>query len=255
MLKSERQDALARLTDELRTLTVRDAAERLGISEMTVRRDFDELAEQGRVKRVRGGARTCSAKRGLTISREFSRTEKQLLHPNSKRAIGRAAAALVAEGDTIFLANGTTAEAMAGELPDVRLRIVTNSLPVFATLEERSNIELFLLGGLFRPGTGALVGPMAEETLSNMGLAKAFVGVNGINEGKAYASNMEACALQRAALESADERYLLADGSKFGRRDFFSFFDLEDVSAIVTDGGLPEELRGDAEQHTRLITP
>lgn len=253
MLKSERQDALARLTDELRTLTVRDAAERLDISEMTVRRDFDELAEQGRVRRVRGGARTCSQGRSLTISREFTRTEKQLLHVEEKRAIGRAAAELVDEGDTLFLGNGTTVEAMAAELPDCRLRIVTNSLPIFSTLDERADIELFLLGGLYRPGTGALVGPIAEEALANMGLAKAFVGVNGIHENKAFASNMEACALQRAALEAADRRYLLADASKFDRRDFFSFYDLDDLTAIVSDPGLADEARASAEQYTTVL--
>ena len=157
------------------------------------------------------------------------------------------------EGDTLFLGNGTTVEAMAAELPDCRLRIVTNSLPIFSTLDERADIELFLLGGLYRPGTGALVGPIAEEALANMGLAKAFVGVNGIHENKAFASNMEACALQRAALEAADRRYLLADASKFDRRDFFSFYDLDDLTAIVSDPGLADEARASAEQYTTVL--
>ncbi len=254
MLKSERQDALVRLTDEHRNLSVRAAARLLDISEMTVRRDLDELAEAGRLVRVRGGATSAAPAHGLTLSRERTRTERQLLHREAKREIGARAATLVSEGDTVFLGSGTTVEAMAANLPDLTLRVVTNSLPIFAVLEERSGMELFLLGGLYRPGTGALMGPLAEETLSRMGVTKAFVGVNGIHEDKAYASNMDACALQRVALDAADERYLLADASKFDRRDFYSFYSLDGLTAVVSEGDLPEAVRTATEQYTAVLT-
>lgn len=254
MLKSERQDAIVRLTDEHRTLSVRAAARLLDASEMTVRRDMDELAEAGRLVRVRGGATTVSPTHGLTVSRERTRTERQLLHMEAKALVGERAAALVEEGDTVFLGSGTTVEAMAAKLPDMRVRVVTNSLPIFSVLEGRLEIELFLLGGLYRPSTGALGGPLAEETLTHMGVTSAFVGVNGIFEDKAYASNMDACALQRAALDAADRRYLLADTSKFDRRDFYSFYSLDGITAIVSDPDLDEQQRQTAEQFTTVLT-
>lgn len=253
MLKSERQEAILRLTNERHTLSVRTAARLLDISEMTVRRDFDELAAEGSVVRVRGGATAAAAGRGLALSREQTRTERQLLNREAKQKVGARAAELVSEGDTVFLGSGTTVEAMAAALPDMRLRVVTNSLPILSILEDRTEMELLLLGGLYRPKTGALIGPLAQETLSRMGTTCAFVGVNGIFEDKAYASNMDACALQCMALSAANKRYLLADAAKFERRDFYSFYSLDDLTAIVSEEDLAPDARQGAEQFCPII--
>ena len=253
MLKAERQDAMVELTDELQNLSIKEAAERLGVSEMTARRDLDDLAEEGRVARVRGGAQSLKPRESPVLQRERSQREKSVLHVAEKQAIGALAATLVEANDTLFLGTGTTVEAMAAQLPPVHLRVITNSLPVLSLLEQREDVDLYLLGGFFRRRMGAVVGSVAEATMERFGVSKAFIGVNGIAGGHAYTSTTEAGDVQRIALDQASQRYLLADPSKFDRRDFYSFYDLADVDAVVAGPGFSAEAKAAVEQYAPVI--
>lgn len=254
MLKTERQDAVVRLTDEQGTLTVRDASESLQVSEMTIRRDLEELAAQGRVIRVHGGARSVRGERGLVVPREFTHSEKRALHREEKAAIGRLAAGLIEEGNTVFLGAGTTMEQVAQQLPEVPMRVVTNSLSVFDIVRRRDDIELCLIGGTYRPSTDAFVGPMAEQAVQTLGLDKAFIGVNGILDHAVSTSNMEEGRFQSLVLEASDQRVIVTDSSKLGRRDFYTFYDLDSVDALVTDRLVTPELRAALESHTRVLS-
>lgn len=118
---------------------------------------------------------------------------------------------------------GTTVEQMASILPAFRLRIVTNSLSVFNLLEAREDCDLCLVGGMYRRRTAAFVGPMAEDTLRALGIDAAYIGANGILDGDVSTSNMEEGRIQQLALSKADSRYLIADSSKIGKRDFYTF--------------------------------
>jgi DeoR family lactose phosphotransferase system repressor len=254
MLKSERQDAIVRLVEGRGSVTVRDVAESLSVSEMTVRRDLDELASDQRLIRVHGGARSLNGKRGLVVPHEYSHSEKRTLHTTEKARVAKLAVSLVEDGDTIFLGTGTTVEIMAQRLPEAHLRVITNSLPVFNLLESRSCYDLCLVGGLYRPRTGAFVGPMAEDALGMLGIDKAFIGANGVLGTSVSTSNMEEGRLQQLAFDKADLRYLVADSSKLGKRDFFTFYELTDIDGLVTDTHITPEQREQLDQITTVIS-
>ncbi|MDI9589962.1 MAG: DeoR/GlpR family DNA-binding transcription regulator [Acidobacteriota bacterium] len=254
MLKSERHDAITNLVDERNTVTVSEIAARLSVSEMTVRRDLTELADLGKVVRVHGGARSVAGMRGITIPRELTHAEKRAVHAPEKAQIAKAALPYVDEGATIFLGPGTTVEALARLIPAMPLRIITNSLPVIELIQDREGIDLWVVGGGYRASTGAFVGPLAEQIVGMLGIDAAFIGLNGIYEQRVSTSNTPEGVLQQLVLDRADRRYLLADSSKLGRRDFFGFYDLDDVDALITDRLITDDQRHALGQHTTVIT-
>lgn len=100
---------------------------------------------------------------------------------------------------------------------------MTNSLSVFSLLEAREDCELCLVGGMYRRRTAAFVGPTAEDTLRALGIDAAYIGANGILDGDVSTSNMDKGRIQQLAFSKADSRYLIADSSKIGKRDFYTF--------------------------------
>ena len=220
MIKAERQDKVRQLLEEQGTVSVKEISDALGVSDMTIRRDLEELASLGEIERVHGGARSAQGRPHAMLRHEYSHSEKRTKHAEEKLQIARRAVELIEEGSTIFLGTGTTVEQMASMLPACRLRIVTNSLSVFNLLEAREDCDLCLVGGMYRRRTAAFVGPTAEDTLRALGIDAAFIGANGILDGDVSTSNMEEGRIQQLAFSKADSRYLIADSSKIGRRYF-----------------------------------
>ena len=221
MIKAERQDKVRQLLEEQGTVSVKEISDALGVSDMTIRRDLEELASLGEIERVHGGARSAQGRPHAMLRHEYSHSEKRTKHAEEKLQIARRSVELIEEGSTIFLGTGTTVEQMASMLPAFRLRIVTNSLSVFNLLEAREDCDLCLVGGMYRRRTAAFVGPTAEDTLRALGIDAAFIGANGILDGDVSTSNMEEGRIQQLAFSKADSRYLIADSSKIGKRDFY----------------------------------
>jgi DeoR family lactose phosphotransferase system repressor len=189
MFKGERREAICHLIDEMNTVTTGEIAEKLSVSEMTVRRDLAELSDDGRVVRVHGGARSIAGVRGTAIPRELTHREKGNAHGHEKAQIAAEALAYIDEGSTIFLGTGTTVEMLARVLPLMHLRVITNSLPVIDALCNREGIDLYVVGGAYRASTGAFVGPLAEQAIATLGIDTAFIGLNGIFEHVVSTSN------------------------------------------------------------------
>lgn len=147
MIKAERQDKVRQLLEEQGTVSVKEISDALGVSDMTIRRDLEELASLGEIERVHGGARSAQGRPHAMLRHEYSHSEKRTKHAEEKLQIARRAVELIEEGSTIFLGTGTTVEQMASMLPACRLRIVTNSLSVFSLLEASEDYELCLVGG------------------------------------------------------------------------------------------------------------
>ena len=253
MIKAERQDKVRQLLDEQGTVSVKEISDALGVSDMTIRRDLEELASLGEIERVHGGARSAQSRPHAMLRHEYSHSEKRTKHAEEKLQIARRAVGLIEEGSTIFLGTGTTVEQMASMLPAFRLRIVTNSLSVFNLLEAREDCDLCLVGGMYRRRTAAFVGPMAEDTLRALGIDAAYIGANGILDGDVSTSNMEEGRIQQLAFSKADSRYLIADSSKIGKRDFYTFCRLDSLDAVVCEPGIAAEDRVAIEEHTRVI--
>ena len=251
MIKAERQDKVRQLLEEQGTVSVKEISDALGVSDMTIRRDLEELASLGEIERVHGGARSAQGRHHAMLRHEYSHSEKRTKHAEEKLQIARRAVELIEEGSTIFLGTGTTVEQMASMLPTFRLRIVTNSLSVFNLLEAREDCELCLVGGMYRRRTAAFVGPTAEDTLRALGIDAAFIGANGILDGDVSTSNMDR--IQQLAFSKADSRYLIADSSKIGKRDFYTFCRLDSLDAVVCEPGIADEDRAAIEEHTQVI--
>lgn len=254
MIKAERRDSIRRLVEERGSASVKDIAAELAVSEMTVRRDLEEMSLAGDLVRVHGGALRANSNRPSMLGRECTHAEKRSRNAEEKRSIAERAVRLINEDQTIFLGTGTTVEQMVPLLPAFHMRIVTNSFSVFTMIEDNPAYELCLIGGTYRPRTSAFVGPLADEAISRLGIDAAFIGANGISDGSAFTSNAEEGWFQQLAFDHADRRYLLADSSKVGKRDFFRFYHLIDVDALVTDGRLEEGDLRVLEEHCTVLS-
>ena len=177
MLKPERHEQLLELCAQRGMVTVAQAATIFGISEMTARRDFDELSRRAGVIREYGGIRLSS---GSPIAEEVPFFEKLSIRSPEKEHIARTAVNLIRERDTIFLGPGSTCALIARALPRMRLRVITNSIIVLNMLQTRNDVEIWALGGQYRKRSGSFVGPIAEDALAPLGIDTCFIGTNGV---------------------------------------------------------------------------
>ena len=215
----------------------------LGVSESTVRRDLSQLEEDGVVRRTHGGAVFISD-RMATLNYAVRETTAVA----EKQAIGRAAAELIADGETILLDGGTTTFQVARNLLTRSLQVVTNSVPIASLLSSATNIELILVGGYIYPRTGVALGPIAKQALAGLHFARMFMGAAGITEEGLYNANMLLVETQEQMMRSADEVIVVADHTKFGRRSLARLCGWDRINHVISDGGLdgkwPEVVRG-----------
>ncbi|MCG3401737.1 DeoR/GlpR family DNA-binding transcription regulator [Staphylococcus massiliensis] len=240
MLKEERFNAIVELVDRDGTVQVNDITQRLGVSDMTVRRDLSELETLGLLKRVHGGAKSLNVYRPT----ELSHHDKQIMNRDQKEAIVQEALNYINEDETIYLGPGTTVHMLAEAMDFKHLRIVTNSLPVFETLTSKSNaLDVYLLGGKMRERTQAFNGDITNQTLKNMHFHKAFFSCNALKDNDIMTATIEEGQTQAIAIDNAVETYLLMDASKIGKEDFYTYYQLDDVSTLITDKGAKDCLK------------
>ncbi|MGM0213755.1 DeoR/GlpR family DNA-binding transcription regulator [Enterococcus sp. AZ109] len=232
MLKDERQKAIMDLLEATGTVKVSDIIKQLSISDMTARRDLGELENQGLLERVHGGARL----KNYIRSHELTHREKQIMHIEEKQAIARKAVEMIQEDETIFLGPGTTIELLAELITIQSVRIVTNCWPVFQQLSKENSLrKVYLLGGEMRSTTQAFFGEITNKNLMDMHFHKAFFSCNALYEQDIMTSTFEEGQTQAIALDNSVEKYLLADHSKVGQKDFYSYYHLKDVTAVITN--------------------
>jgi DeoR family lactose phosphotransferase system repressor len=246
MLKRERLMTIRDLVDRKGIITVSEICDNLGVSTMTVRRDLNELAEQNILVRIHGGAQS----RQYSQMTELSRVEKRSLHVSAKTQIAKIVASLIDDGDTVYIGPGTTNELIAQFVSAADVRVITNSLPVFQTFQERSDrFQLELIGGTYRTRSGAFIGSLANEVLNRLRMDKAFVSVNGVEDNVISNANAEEGQTQSIALSNSGKRYVVGDHSKLNKRDFYGFYDLDQMNGLITDSGASS---ADVEKYRRF---
>ncbi|PQA58406.1 DeoR/GlpR family DNA-binding transcription regulator [Siphonobacter curvatus] len=212
-------------------------AEQLQTSEITIRRDLNTLAEQGKLIRTHGGA----TRNDLPF---VPFTHKSVIHTQAKKQIGQRAATLVEENDVLFLDCGSTVLAMGPYLKTFRnLKIITNSLPLIWELREAPHLSINLIGGELDVQRQAVHGSVALEHVARYHADKAFLGVDGISlkNGLTARSETEA-SFTKALLANAERSVLLADLSKFEQDSYLKFAPLSAIHYIITRAGLDENL-------------
>ncbi|WP_326697708.1 DeoR/GlpR family DNA-binding transcription regulator [Streptomyces sp. NBC_01754] len=226
-------------------LDVLDAADRLGCSAATVRRDLDELARQNLLTRTRGGAVVS------TVAYDLPLRYKAARKADEKQRIARAAAELVPSGSTVGLNGGTTTSEVAREFavrPEPEgggpaLTVVTNAINIAHELAVRPQVKLVVTGGVARPHSYELVGPLVDPVLRTLALDYTVLGVDAVHPrfGAATHDESEAGA-NRSLAECAHTVIVVADSAKLGRRAFAQVCETAAVSILVTDRDAPDDV-------------
>jgi DeoR family transcriptional regulator, fructose operon transcriptional repressor len=239
MYAAERQEAIASLVRRRGRVAVAEVADSFGVTTETVRRDLDLLERHGLLRRVHGGAVPTSA---LTVI-EHGVAERDGTRTAQKDRIASAALALLPPlGGSVLIDAGTTTGRLARLLPtDRRLVVVTNAVPVAATLAGVRGVRLHLLGGRVRGTTQATVGEETLRSLADLSVDVAFLGTNGLSVPAGLSTpDPEEAAVKRAMTRSGQRVVVLADSSKLGRTHLVRFAPLERVDVLVTDEGLDD---------------
>lgn len=245
-----RRAALARLLGEHGFVAVAEASARLGVSEVTVRSDLAALAARGVARRVHGGAVAAESVREAPVEATAVRDA------GLKRAIGVAAAALVRSGSSVMLDVGSTTQAVATALAArVELRdlvVITNGLSIALALEAAiPRFTVIVTGGSLRPLQHSLVDSIAADTLRGLHADLAILGCTGVADGRVTNVNLPEAAVKRAMVAASSSRVLVADASKFGRRDLSAVAPLAAFGTVVTAG--PQADAVEVPAATRLV--
>ncbi|HEY8046007.1 MAG TPA: DeoR/GlpR family DNA-binding transcription regulator [Streptosporangiaceae bacterium] len=246
MTRYRRWNELLELLAAAGQLQVEEAAKALGVSEATVRRDLDELATQQMLTRIRGGA----VAQGVTY--DLPLRYKSERHPSEKQRIAAVAAGLVRPGQIAGLNGGTTttevARALAtrsdlnGQVPPPGLTVVTNALNIATELAVRQHIKIVTTGGVARPQSYELTGPLATGVLEQVTLDVAILGVDGIDAAAGATAHHEGeASINRLMARQAAKVVIAADSSKVGRRAFARICTAGEIDVLVTDAGIAAE--------------
>jgi DeoR/GlpR family transcriptional regulator of sugar metabolism len=213
MLAIERHRRILGLLKDSDSLRTSEISAALGVSDETVRKDFEVLEKQGELVRMHGGV-----SRVEKIRRELEFTERQGIQREEKRVIAQRAASRIQANETIFLDASSTVLTLAEFLPDLPLTILTNALNVLTALADRPNLDLMSTGGLFDAKSRSFVGLTAEKSLQRYNIHRAFLSGSGLDLTRgASESNARQAAFKERVIATSEEVVLMADHTKLGR--------------------------------------
>jgi DeoR family transcriptional regulator of aga operon len=240
----ERWNSILELLAQEGRLSVEEAAASLKVSTATIRRDFDQLAQQQMLMRTRGGAVAQSVSYDLPLRYKTAR------HAGEKHRIAEKAAELVEPGAIVGMNGGTTTSELARALatradlnadPAPPITIVTNALNIANELTVRQHIKIVLTGGVARPQSYELIGPLAGGVLEQVALDIAFIGVNAVSvEAGASAHHEGEASVNHLLMTRAAKVVVVADSSKVGGRAFARICPVSEIHTLVTDRNLPD---------------
>lgn len=252
MLAPQRQAEILQRVRVTGGVRVSELVAEFGVSDMTIRRDLEALAERGLLAKVHGGATAAPA--GATDEPGFA--AKSARQRAEKAAIAGQAAALVTPGGAVALSAGTTTAALARRLVDLPgLTVVTNSIPVADVFYRggRADQTVLLTGGVRTP-SDALVGPVAVAAVRSLHVDLLFLGVHGMSEHAGYTTpNLMEAEVNRALLDTAERLVVLADATKWTTVGLSSIAPLDAAQIVITDDGLPASAQETLAEHVEQL--
>lgn len=241
MLNVERQRRISQLIEEKKLATVAELSTYFGVSEATIRRDLEKLKSEGIIQRVHGGA--------ISSNGEQARPEPIIIqraaeNAREKSMIGRVAASLVKEDETVFIGSGTTTLEVARHLKGKKgLTVITNALNIANELAEEQDITLIVIGGLLRHSELSMIGHIAEQTLQELNADKVIMGMRALSLSEGLTNDyLPETMTDRAIISFAPEVILVIDHSKFDKVSTALVAPVVYVSKIVTDDQAPPEI-------------
>ncbi|MBB6095460.1 DeoR family ulaG and ulaABCDEF operon transcriptional repressor [Povalibacter uvarum] len=240
MLERERHHLILKLVEERSFVGVAELLELLDASEATIRRDINTLAERGELRRIRGGAEALRPRlQSHLVGMPFS--VSQDIAVGQKRAIARAAAALINKGESIIINGGTTTFALVEFLADHDLDVLTNSFPIAAKLLATSRNRITLPGGTIYREQNIVLSPFSNDTIDNFWGHKLFTGCYGINRFGMMEADPLIVQAQTKLLKRTEEVIVMADSSKLRQKSAMIVTGLDRISTIITDDEAREE--------------
>ncbi|TMW71824.1 DeoR/GlpR family DNA-binding transcription regulator [Alteribacter natronophilus] len=246
MLTDQRHETILALLNQSKTVRLADLTEATGASESTIRRDLTDLEKQKKLKRIHGGASVITGK-----TEEAPLQERTLRDQGEKIVLGKAAADLISDHDTVFLDAGSTTAAIIPYITDRNITVVTNGLNIITALAG-TGIKTYVLGGHVKSGTHAFVGAGAIASIQAYQFDKAFLGMNSVDAEFGYSTpDPEEALIKKQALDRAAESYVLADHTKLGETSFSKVASLDEATLITTDKA-DRELVDEISRETRV---
>ena len=230
MLTTHRKQQILSLLKRNGQVIAKEVSQSMGVSEDTIRRDLRELAQEGLLQRVHGGALPASSAIADFAGRE-------LLAPEGKIAIGRAAAHMIQPGQVVILDGGTTARQIARHVPlELKATIVTHSPTIALELVNHPTIEVILIGGRLFKHSIVAVGAAAIEAIAQVHADTYFMGVTGVHPKAGLTTgDFEEAAVKRALSLAAAETIVLASSEKLNAASPYSIVSLDQISGIITE--------------------
>jgi DeoR/GlpR family transcriptional regulator of sugar metabolism len=242
VLAQQRRQAILERVRASGGVRVAELVRELGVSDMTIRRDLEALAERGLVSKVHGGATA----EGPGSTEEPGFTAKSARQQGEKDAIARLAAGLVLPGTAVALSAGTTIWTLAHYLVDVpELTVITNSVHVADVFHRapRADRTVVLTGGVRTP-SDALVGPVAVAAIRRLHVDTLFLGVHGMSARAGFTTpNLLEAETDRELVASAHRLVVPADHTKWGTIGISTIAELSEAHVVISDEGLPDEAR------------
>lgn len=229
MLKRQRQLLILKILDKEQFVRVESLAGALKVSEVTIRRDINELAERNELIKVHGGAEKVGS-----IHQDLELSFRNNQNLKAKQRIARNASSKIVNGSSVYLDAGTTCAALIPYLKGHDLTVYTHGMHHISELN-RNGITTYLLGGMFKPKTYAVVGALTLKYLEDISFDVAFIGFNGYDKSFGFSTpDEQEAVVKEKIIERSNKVYFLGDRTKIGSRQGVSFGDLED-GELITD--------------------
>jgi DeoR family transcriptional regulator, fructose operon transcriptional repressor len=236
--RTGRQLRIRQLLDRQEFVDLETLCRLLESSESTIRRDLVELERQRVVKRVHGGALAVQPREHLLDHDWQARRQA-----DEKQRIGRLAATLIEDGQTVILDGGSTVACVAGELADRSVHAITNSLAIAQLLRASRNVEVTLTGGYLFPRLEVMLGPLCERMLASVAADVLVMGIGGVTEAGFSNNNTLVVGSELRMIDVSRTVVIVADATKFGRPGMVPVAPLEMADVVVSDVSLAPEHR------------
>ena len=243
LIPVDRQNRIQRLIEEKGIVKVTELSRMFGVTELTIRRDFDRLEEKGVLDRTHGGA---IVRKRLKVESLYS--EKDQKYRSQKEKIAKAVNQFIEPGDTLLINTGSTTSHVLRHLAGKDLRVITSNADALSQVEN-PEIEVILTGGLFRRQSNSLVGDLAHAMLKTVCASRAIIGVDGVSVKFGFTTPIqeEAAVTRRMIEQAAGPVVMVADSSKMGVVSNFVTVPLQKADILITDSGIKNEFKKELE--------